>query len=416
MRSDKEQRTKTALHHLTPALFTLLAAIAVSANAEETPSIQIDADYPGGNIRLENIEGDDVYITQDLRDTAGWWFYYDFRVRGAAGRKLTFHWTNKTPMAARGPAVSTDGGQTWDWLGKEHVRGDKFSYAFGEDADEVRFGLAMAYQLVDLKRFIEKHNDHPAFQSQVHTTSAKERPVYRMHVGELDDPKHRVLLTCRHHSCEMMASYVLEGILETVLEDDKHGRWLRENVEFLAVPMMDIDGVEDGDQGKNRKPHDHNRDYQGDPIYASVAANKEFVPKWSREKLQIVIDLHCPSVRGGGTNPGSNEQIFFVGGPDEDIWNNTKKLAIFLEAVQTGPLRYETAHNLPWGQGWNTTTADLRRSSTRWAATLPGVEVASTIEFPYATAGGKPVTPAAARAFGRDVALAIRRYLQDNKP
>jgi hypothetical protein len=97
------------------------------------------------------------------------------------------------------------------------------------------------------------------------------------------------------------------------------------------------------------------------------------------------------------------------------VWENTGKLALLLEAVQTGPLRFDTAHNLPWGQGWNTSAADLRRSSTRWAATLDGVDVASTIEFPYATAGGKPVTPTAARAFGRDVALAVQRYLQNSK-
>ena len=52
--------------------------------------MQIDADHEGGNVIVERIDGDTVRLRQDLRDTQGWWFYWSFRVRGAAGRKVTF--------------------------------------------------------------------------------------------------------------------------------------------------------------------------------------------------------------------------------------------------------------------------------------------------------------------------------------
>ena len=84
-----------------------------------------------------------------------------------------------------------------------------------------------------------------------------------------------------------MASWTLEGVLEAVLADTPDGRWARENVEWMAVPFMDLDGVEQGDQGKNRQPHDHNRDYLGRSIYPTVAALKEFVPGWSAGKWPI---------------------------------------------------------------------------------------------------------------------------------
>ena len=62
------------------------------------------------------------------------WFYWYFRVRGAAGRThLRVHLSNV--IGARGPAVSTDGGQTWSWLGAGAVRGSSFRYAFPADAD-----------------------------------------------------------------------------------------------------------------------------------------------------------------------------------------------------------------------------------------------------------------------------------------
>ena len=44
---------------------------------------------------IEIEESDIVELQQDLRDTSGWWFYWSFRVRGAAGRRLEFRFTNK---------------------------------------------------------------------------------------------------------------------------------------------------------------------------------------------------------------------------------------------------------------------------------------------------------------------------------
>lgn len=379
---------------------------------EKSEVIQIDADYPGGNIVVKKIDGDVVEIAQEIRDTSTWWFYYNFRVRGAAGRELTFRWMNQNPMAALGPAVSTDGGRTWSWLGKEAVKGASFVYRFPADAEEVRFCLAMPYQLADLERFIERHQSNAHFRTALHTTTKKDRPVHRLHVGKLDgEPKYRIMLTARHHACEMMASYALEGFIDAMLADTDDGRWLRENVELLAVPLMDLDGVEDGDQGKNRKPHDHNRDYLGTPVHESVAANKKFVPQWSQGKLRIMLDLHCPWVRGGGDSRGSNEQLYFVGGPNQEVWHETTKFAILLEAGRTGPLPYQVKHNLPHGESWNTAAANLSRSFRHWGEKLPGVAISSTIEIPYATAGGVPVTQESAHALGQDLARAMRRYL-----
>ena len=60
---------------------------------EPTP-IQIDADFPGGNIIVDSIYGDTIFLRQDLRDTEGNWFYWSFRIRGAANRTLNFNFSN----------------------------------------------------------------------------------------------------------------------------------------------------------------------------------------------------------------------------------------------------------------------------------------------------------------------------------
>jgi hypothetical protein len=372
---------------------------------------RIDADFPGGNIIVERIEGDHVYLHQDQRDTPGFWFYWYFRVRGAAGRRLTFHFAEGNVLGVRGPAVSTDGGETWAWLGAESMDGASFAYSFPAEADEARFCLAVPYQEGNLHEFLGRHKDDPHLIVEDHSTTKKGRKTERLRLGKLDgQPQHRVLLTARHHSCEMMASWALEGLIDAVLADTPDGLWFRENVELAIIPFMDKDGVEDGDQGKNRKPHDHNRDYLGESIYPSVAALKQFVPQWSQGKLRLAFDLHCPYIRGGGDGPSSNERIFFVGNPSQEIWDRQQQFCRVLQEVQTGPLVYDPKNNLPWGQKWNTLKEP--RSCSRWTATLPGILVATTIEIPYANVAGTPVTPESARALGHDLARAIRVYLE----
>lgn len=369
----------------------------------------IDAEFPGGNIVVERIDGDDVYLHQDPRDTAGFWFYWYFRVRNASGRTLTFRFTKGDVVGVRGPAVSRDSGKTWTWFEDDSVTPRSFTYTFADD-DEVRFCLAMPYLQADLERFLSRHAGSAHLQVERHCISRKGREVKRLHLGCVEsDPVHRVLLTCRHHSCEMMASWVLEGAIDHILSETDDGRWLRKNVEFLAIPIVDVDGVEDGDQGKNRTPHDHNRDYLGQPIYPEVAALKECVPQWSGGKLRLAIDLHCPYIRGG-----DNQEIFFVGGPDEQLAENLDAFSRLLEQTQRGQLVFDRRHNIPWGQSWN----NLReaRSFGRWAATLPGVEIATTLEIPYADAGDKPVTVDSARSLGTDLARTIARWLQDDMP
>jgi hypothetical protein len=371
----------------------------------------VDCRFPGGNICVERIEGDDVYLHQDQRDTPSFWFYWYFRVRQAAGRTLRFQFTMGNVLGVRGPAVSTDGGKNWNWLGAESIGGASFTYAFPASADEVRFCLAMPYLEADLENFLARWADNPHLKAERHSTTRKGRVTRRLRLGRFSGaPQYRVLLTCRHHACEMMASWALQGIMELVLTDSEDGQWFRDHVELLVLPFMDKDGVEDGDQGKNRTPHDPNRDYLGTSIYPSVAALRRFVPEWAEGRLRIALDMHCPWIRGGGDEKSSNQRIFFVGNPAREIWDNQQEFCKVLQEVQTGPLVYKVKHNLPWGEKWNTLKEP--RSCSRWAAELPEVLFASTVEIPYADVAGAPVTPATAQAFGRDLARAMRAYLE----
>lgn len=395
-----------------PALLTCLgialSLLAARAEAAEA-AVTVDAEFPGGNAIIEKVEGDEVTLRQDLRDTAGHWFWWNFRVRGAAGRTLTFRFTNGNVIGVRGPAVSLDGGKTWAWLGAGAVKGTSFSYAFPADAAEARFCFAMPYFEADLKAFLTRYAGNASLKVLSLTRSRKGREVERLHVGKLDGPpRHRIAVTARHHACECMASYSVEGLIEAMLADTPDGQWFRANVEAMIIPFVDKDGVEDGDQGKNRKPRDHNRDYLGESIYPETRAIREIVPKWAEGQLACAFDLHCPHIRGA-----YNEVIYIVGAETPEAWEQQTIFGKTLEAVRTGPLPYRAADNLPFGKAWNTgANYASGKSFSRWARELEGTRLVASFEIPYANAGGQTVTTESARAFGHDLAKAIRRYLE----
>jgi hypothetical protein len=179
----------------------------------------------------------------------------------------------------------------------------------------------------------------------------------------------------------------------------------------MAIPFIDKDGVEDGDQGKNRAPRDHNRDYSGPSVHPSVAALRERVPAWLQGKLAFALDLHCPHIRGG-----TNEHIYFVGSQDPAMWRTVGDFSRQLEATRTGPLPYHEKGNVPYGTAWNTAGNTTEgKSFSRWAQDLPGIRFASSLEIPYANVQGAEMTADAARALGRDLARAIFKFLNSQK-
>ncbi|NQU43088.1 peptidase M14 [bacterium] len=377
-----------------------------------TLSLQIDDQFPGGNIRIEKIEGDGVFLAPDPRDTDQFWFYWAFRVRGGAGRTVRFHFTKPNTLTTRGPAISLDEGWSWRWLGLDPQEPWGFTCEFPENAHEVFLSMGMPYTERHFQSFLKAHDD-PRLSGEILCMSRKGRPVERLRVGNLNgSSRHRILLTARHHCCEMMTSYALEGLIDSFLNDDETGDWLRKNVELIAVPFVDKDGVEDGDQGKNRNPRDHNRDYDENGIYPETNAIRRMVEIGWEGRVDVALDLHCPYIRGGNWH----EMIHIVGSSDPRNAAEQKVFARFLADSIRGPLPFQEKNLMAYGTSWNTKQNDtLGPSFCHWAASLPGCGLAATIEIPYANAEDREVNQSSARAFGHDLARALRQYLEERK-
>jgi hypothetical protein len=269
-------------------------------------------------------------------------------------------------------------------------------------ADEVYLAFSFPYQLADWERFAAAHRGHPDVRLSELARTSQGRSAPLMTIGEPERAGRNVLFCCRHHACEAVASYMLEGVVEAILAPA--GAALRRSTAFSIVPMVDLDGAEDGDQGKARRPHDHNRDYTAEPLYPTVRAVQGVIRRLAGQNLAMYVDCHCPWMRSG-----RNEAVFLVE-PPAPLAAEAARFREILRRVPTGPVRYSGGQDIPCGVDWNTGTEPTSQKFVRENGG-PGLRVEFGVEFSYSVTEGALATPDGAREFGRGFARAVGEYL-----
>lgn len=371
------------------------------------PTVETDAgrvtvttDHPGGNGDLLGVDGDAIRLRPEIRDSSERWFYWHVALEPAFDGRLCVAFDDEF-VSPRGPAVRRPQ-EPWSWLGAD-ARESATAFAYDATAGErVQFALAPAYQVADFDAFLDGTD---GVERESLTTSEDGRAVPLVRTGRGED---HVFLTARHHACESTASYVLEGFLAACAAGDA-----LDGVTVHAVPFVDVDGVERGDQGKNRAPHDHNRDYvDGNaltddvgPIYRSTRAVTEYVNGLATTgSLHATLDFHCPYKWGG-----DNDRPFFVE-PAEDTPADVAALADALAERSAGDdLSFDPTPGVGIHQ-FDGQSERLLHTFSRFAEQA-GADLATTFEVPYVGTEADPVTPHAARTLGRRLAAALDAQL-----
>ena len=387
-----------------------LSAAAVPAEQPATPqgAVTIAAEFPGGNVKMARNESGSVQLSPDLRGDNPWFYWY-FEAQAVQPDRVRFVFPETVvgfkngAIGYQGPAISTDRGTTWKWMGTDSVKDNVFTYDFANKGEVVRFAVTIPYVASDLDEFLAKHAKNPHLKTSTLTKSRGGRDVKLLVVGTPGPEKQAILLTARHHAAETIASYVLEGILEEALADSPHGKAFRDRYVLYAVPLVDRDGVENGDQGKNRKPHDHNRDYGENSIYPEVAAIKRLHADIG---FRYALDLHCPTL----VMP-DHQVLYFVGSKSHPA-NNFSNVLAFAERIKNGLPK--TAPNGPLV--WLKDEASPAPMFSWYFGNQEGVLMAATLEVPFAPPG-KATDPASCRRYGRVIlqAFVATRYVSESR-
>jgi tetratricopeptide (TPR) repeat protein len=360
------------------------------------PNLKIRSDFAGGNVVVVRNEGSTVHLTPDMRGGKPW-FYWHFEATASEAGNARFVFAGSPMIGVNGAAVSNDGGKTWQWQTSRSVayadpklpraeQSESFQYRF-KKGETARFAVAIPYLPADLDAFLATLAGNPHFKKSYLTKTRSGTPVELLEIGRSGEGRKSMLVTARHHACESIASYALEGLVREAASESTAGRAFREKYHLLVVPMVDKDGVAAGDQGKNRSPHDHNRDYGDAPIFPEIAAIQELAKAYD---IRYTLDLHCPALRGD-----VHEVFHFLGLGLPRVKNNVDEFIGRIREerppVLNAPLSFLADSSKPG--------AINRAISSHYFATSEENVFAATLEIPYAVPSHE-LDADSARAYG----------------
>lgn len=344
--------------------------------------MKILTDFIGSNIKIVSMEANKAVIEPDMRDSACDWFYWAFCAEGSEGESVSFSFERTAKLGRFGPAVSYDL-KNWRWLGGEDEFG--FSYTF-KSSGRVYFAHDILYSALRFEEFANSGG----LSVKTLCTSEKGR---RVPYAEFGEGENAVLLTARHHSCESSGSYVLEGVISAL-----RGAFLKD-LKVITVPYIDYDGVYDGDQGKNRRPHDHNRDYTENSIYNAVRAVKQLT---ENKRVLYAFDFHSPYHMGG-----RRDYPFIVHASDS---KNTEIFSGLLEQTTKGlPIAYSRENDVDYGCEWNKRHDMPEKCSGYFSARNENL-LSFTLENPYFGTENTPIGEEYYHALGKCFADALLLY------
>lgn len=273
-------------------------------------SISVTANFPGGNANLiECVEADGLTEIRFAPDPHGGpealWFR--FRVRDEApapgGRRLRLvlrHYTNLLggDDPSRASPVYRPAGGDWTRLG----RGRKRVCADGQveglweidlAAPAAEFALCFPY---DTEEFDRLDDGAPGYWRRDRIgLSQQGRPLVRLSngygAGTDADKRPGLYAIARQHAGETSGSWVLHGFLETF------AREAVDDILVWCVPLANLDGVEQGDYGKDNFPYDLNRAWGQPPMRHETLVIQRDMLRWRGRCLsRAALDFHAPGL------------------------------------------------------------------------------------------------------------------------
>ena len=151
------------------------------------------------------------------------------------------------------------------------------------------FALCYPYGQLELEKMLKESQGF--WQKDVIGVSQNGRPLLRFSnaYGKLGSQRPGLYLIARQHSGETPGSWVLEGFLRYIAT-------LGEAAPLVwAVPLANIDGIEQGDYGKDNFPYDLNRAWGTPPMrHETLVIQRDFANWKTRCKPILGIDFHAP--------------------------------------------------------------------------------------------------------------------------
>lgn len=259
--------------------------------------MHISANFDAGNIEVINAE-DQTNIQLAIRPDVGGEFFqwFNFRLSGEVGEQYVLNITNAGKASYLAgwedyQAVASYDREYWFRLPTSYKDG-KLTITAELACESIQIAYFAPYSY-------ERHQDLLA-AVQVHPLACVEhlgetldkRDLTLVKVGNGDSKKRSIWITARQHPGETMAEWLVEGLLNSLLdEDNATAKLLLEKANFYIVPNMNPDGSVRGHLRTNAVGTNLNREWANPSLEKSPEVF-HVINKMEETGVDLFYDVH----------------------------------------------------------------------------------------------------------------------------
>jgi hypothetical protein len=269
----------------------LLLLLLIMASFKSDAQVIFNADFESGNLLSVNPIDSSYYEVRTKEDIGGRWFY--FKMKNVMNRYVKVKVINSDVTRAM---YSYDDKNYTRFSASESPSVNVFQKTYTNDSVFVAYYTPYNYSY--LMERINEWKDHPDLYVDTLGLTPRNFPMLELTVTDKsvpDDQKERVWIHARTHPGETPSSWHMEGIIETLLNDDEVMSYFRKKIIWHLFPLVNPEGVYYGRSRTNYNGIDLERDWNFSPAQTTpeVALLKQRMVNINNQKIKkVFLNLH----------------------------------------------------------------------------------------------------------------------------
>lgn len=239
--------------------------------------------------------------------------WYAFQVSATTPQTITIKLAYENGSHRYRPKVSTDG-KTWRPLAADCYKSGKASATLRVEVGPTPLWVCAQEQVgtATLNRWMDKIAELPFVEEATIGRSVEGRSLRQLTIRS-GEPDYAVAIVGRQHPPEITGTIALMEFVDTITGPSDLALQFRSSFEVLVVPLMNPDGVADGNWRHNHHGVDLNRDW-GPFAQPETRAVRDSILRYREEstpKLLFFLDFHS-----------TQHDVFYVQTGKEPVWHD----------------------------------------------------------------------------------------------
>ena len=254
----------------------LIVVMAAFLAASAYSDFVIDSDFDSGSIGSYTIDNytNEIEFTL-VSDGLSYEYWTNFKVSGVLGEKVTFRITNANQVPfliglnddndpKEAQMVYSCDGENWNRLTNHIYSAGTYTFTETFTCDEVQIATFFPFSYKKMRDFLDSVSTSQWADKDVLGSSEQGRDIDLLTITNTAIPmedKKIIYIIGRQHAAETASSHMLEGMINFLISDDVNACGFRNNYVWYIVPMVNPDGVYDGNSRATSEGVDPNKDW-----------------------------------------------------------------------------------------------------------------------------------------------------------